>query len=179
MSKVEYYSISEASRYTNKSEMTIRRLVKKVYVDYRVSGEIKLTKQQNGSTQYLINKVLLDKFFNHTTPITPIQNNRADIQNDYTPDSQTPIQLTQEKFESLYNKQIEDVRADIQTFKDQLSEKDKQIDKLMGELSESRNQSNTLLINIQNNLVPLIENQQKMLDLYEKPIEKKKFLGIF
>jgi hypothetical protein len=179
MSKVEYYSISEASRYTNKSEMTIRRLVKKVYDDYRVSGEIKLTKQQNGSTQYLINKVLLDKFFNHTTPIVPIQNNGSDIQSDYTPDSQPPIQLTQEKFESFYNKQIEDVRADIQIFKDQLFEKDKQIDKLMNELSESRNQSNTLLINIQNNLVPLIENQQKMLQSYEKPTKRKKFLGIF
>ena len=66
--------------------------------------------------------------------------------------------------ENIYTKQIDDVRADIQIFKDQLLQKDDQINRLLDELAQSRNQSNTLLMNIQQNLIPLIENQHKLLE---------------
>ena len=198
MNENKFYNIQEATQLTKKSTMTIRRLIKKTYIDKKYENEIKLEKLENGSSQYLLSHKFLLVFFPDIPPLPPIQNTQnvytppiqkslppiqAPIQNlesVYTPPIQMsveaevepiqnvrpPIQNSnfQKEMENIYTKQIDDVRADIQIFKDQLLQKDDQINRLLDELAQSRNQSNTLLMNIQQNLIPLIENQHKLLE---------------
>ncbi len=191
MNENQFYNIQEATQLTKKSAMTIRRLIKKTSKDEKYKDEIKLEKLENGSSQYLISHKFIVDFFPNVSTLPPIQNTQnvytppiqAPIQNVesvYTPPIQVsieeevePIQNIrppiqngnfQKEMENIYTKQIDDVRADIQIFKDQLLQKDDQINRLLDELAQSRNQSNTLLMNIQQNLIPLIENQHKLLE---------------
>lgn len=181
----DFFTIPEASRYTNKSEMTIRRLVKKIFNDYQVSGQVKLEQLENGSKQYSIQKAILDLHFPQKevidTTIQPVVHQpeaakQPDIQNDYQPIN-TP---TQDQVNVLYNDQIEFLKGELHSVKEnlikkdeqfekyltikdeQMAKKDDQIQQLLVEVREARQQSNVLLKNLQESITPLLEERRFM-----------------
>jgi len=82
--------------------------------------------------------------------------------------SDVNILLTNAKDEVISN-----LKEENKSLKDQLVIKDSQINALLSELSESRNQSNVILKNIQDNFLPLIDSQQKLLESRVENDKKK------
>ncbi len=68
---------------------------------------------------------------------------------------------------------ISTLKEENKSLKEQLAMKDSQINAVLSELSESRNQSNVILKNIQDNFLPIIESQQNLLESREVEDEKK------
>jgi hypothetical protein len=83
--------------------------------------------------------------------------------------SDVTILLTNAKDEVITN-----LKDENRSLKDQLAIKDEQIKAILSELSDSRNQSNVILKNIQDNFLPLMESQQKMLEGREEVVAVKK-----
>ncbi|MEM1312545.1 MAG: hypothetical protein AAGF07_03715 [Patescibacteria group bacterium] len=84
-------------------------------------------------------------------------------------ESNVNIIVTKAKDEVIKNHQ-----SRIDSLEAQLANKDEQIIKLISELSESRNQSNIILKNIQDNFLPTIESQQKTIEAKESENKKRK-----
>jgi hypothetical protein len=82
--------------------------------------------------------------------------------------SDVNILLTNAKDEVISN-----LKEENKSLKDQLAMKDSQINALLSELSDSRNQSNVILKNIQDNFLPLIDSQQRLLESREDNDKKK------
>jgi dsDNA-specific endonuclease/ATPase MutS2 len=153
LSTKRFISVNEASNIFNKSIPTIRKLIELDKISYK--------KENN---RILIELSSLTKLYGDN--IKNVSNNEE-------------IDSTNVSTNLYFDKMIDGKEVENEFLKSQIKEKDDQLKFLMEELKESRNQSNTLLLNIQNNLVPLIENQQKMLEDREITTKRKKFLGIF
>jgi Helix-turn-helix domain len=96
-------------------------------------------------------------------PLTNPNNVKA-TPNKFTKNSETSFELIKQNIAFL--------EKQLAVKDDQLSQKDKQIDGLMGELKESRNQANTILMRINDNMLPMMESQQKMLDSQSEKLAK-------
>jgi hypothetical protein len=185
-SQNNFITIQEACIYTEKSDATIRRLIKRLAITNQKNK--KKTSQniikigQGKSFIYKISKEFLDLEFNLMTS------------HDYAKDDEMISQKGEDDYAMTNDDYAENEFLSI--LKEQLAVKDDQmkqqkeiIDKLLEELAQSRNQSNTLLKNIQDNLVPLIETQQKLLSKNDEVLDitpkseeaskRKKFLGLF
>jgi hypothetical protein len=181
-----FLTIQEACIYTEKSDATIRRLIKRLSMTKQKNK--KMTSQniikigEGKSFIYKLSKEFLDLEFNLVTSHNNAKDDEMSNQsteNDYT---MTNDDYAENEFLSILKEQLA-------VKDDQMKQQKEIIDKLLEELAQSRNQSNTLLKNIQDNLVPLIETQQKLLskdaqvlDITPKGEEipkRKKFLGLF
>lgn len=79
---------------------------------------------------------------------------------------QTPSNINPD-YLNIVKQQLSSIEKQLSVKDEQLSAKDQQIARLMDELKDSRTQSNTILKGINDNMIPLLETNQKMLDFQQ------------
>jgi type III secretory pathway component EscV len=99
-------------------------------------------------------------------PNSYTQENSENIQIDPNKVKHNPNQINTD-YLNIVKQQLDSIEKQLAVKDSQLNAKDEQITRLMDELKDSRTQSNTILKGINDNMIPLLETNQKMLDSHQ------------